>query len=47
MPPEIIAKRDYKGFPIDIWTTGIVYYVMLTGFFPFSAHTDREMTRKI
>ncbi len=47
MAPEIIAKKEYKGSPVDIWCCGIAYYVMICGYFPFSAHTDREMTRKI
>lgn len=40
MPPEIISKKEYKGSPIDIWTTGVMFYIMITGFFPFAAHTD-------
>ncbi|CDW91349.1 protein kinase domain containing protein [Stylonychia lemnae] len=47
MAPEIIAKKEYKGPPIDIWTSGIAFYIMLCGFFPFYAHTDRELGRKI
>jgi len=47
MAPELIAKKEYSGWGVDIWTCGIAYYTMLTGFFPFSSHTDREMMRKI
>lgn len=47
MPPELVSKKEYKGTSVDIWNCGIVYYVMLTGSFPFSAHTDRELIRKI
>lgn len=47
MAPEIVAKKEYKGLAADIWTCGISYYVMLMGYFPFQAHTDRELTRKI
>lgn len=47
MAPEIVSKKEYMGPPIDIWSCGVVYYVMLTGHFPFSAHTDRELIRKI
>lgn len=47
MAPEIVSKKEYIGSPIDIWSCGIMYYVMLTGRFPFSAHTDRELIRKI
>lgn len=47
MAPEIISKKEYYGGPTDIWTCGVAYYVMLTGHFPFTAHTDRELSRKI
>ena len=47
MGPEIISKKEYKGSAIDIWTCGIAYYLLLMGYFPFQAHTDRELQRKI
>ena len=47
MPPEIVGKKEYQGGPVDIWCCGVVYYAMLTGHFPFSAHTDRELIRRI
>lgn len=47
MSPELVSKKEYKGSCLDIWTCGIVFYVMLTGIFPFAAHTDRELIRKI
>lgn len=47
MAPEIISKKEYIGPPVDIWTCGIAYYTMLSGCFPFAAHTERELTRKI
>ena len=47
MAPELIAKKEYNGALVDIWTCGIAYYVMLCGYFPFTAHTDRELQRKI
>lgn len=34
MAPEIILKIDY-GKPADIWSLGILLYVMLHGKFPF------------
>eukprot|EP00347_Sterkiella_histriomuscorum_P023875 403333082 len=47
MAPEIILKKEYRGAPVDIWTCGVAFYVMICGNFPFSAHTDRELSRKI
>ena len=39
MAPEIILcnkKRGYKGFPVDIWSSGITLYIMLSGALPFN-----------
>ena len=39
MAPEIILsskKRGYKGFPVDIWSSGIALYIMLSGSLPFN-----------
>ena len=39
MAPEIILsnkKNGYKGFPVDIWSSGITLYIMLSGTLPFA-----------
>ncbi|CAI2387511.1 unnamed protein product [Moneuplotes crassus] len=47
MSPEIIAKRDYLGPPVDIWAFGILCYVMLCGKFPFRGYNERDLYKKI
>ncbi len=41
--PELVASVKYKGPAVDIWAMGVVLYVMVTGYVPFSS-PDRIRT---
>ncbi len=47
MAPEIVQKLEYKGEQADVWALGVLFYVILTGNFPFKGATDEELYRKI
>ena len=47
MSPEIVSKRDYLGNAADIWATGVILFVLLTGFVPFKSNNEKELYRKI
>jgi serine/threonine protein kinase len=35
MAPEIVQKKDYSGQATDIWSMGVILFVILSGSFPF------------
>ncbi len=43
MAPEIVSKKGYSGFLVDIWALGILLYVMLCGKFPFKGMDDKSL----
>ena len=47
MPPEIINKNKYIPKYSDLWSLGILLYIMLIGTFPFKAKTEEFLAKKI
>ncbi len=47
MAPEIINKKYYIPEYSDIWSLGVLLYIMLTGNFPFNANTEEDLCMKI
>ncbi|KAM1691312.1 hypothetical protein ACFXTN_030122 [Malus domestica] len=45
--PEILAKKGYDGAKIDIWSCGIVLFVLNAGYLPFNDPNLMVMYRKI
>jgi serine/threonine protein kinase len=44
--PEIIAERPY-GVEADIWSMGVICYVLLAGYPPFYSDDENELLRII
>ncbi|KAM0991690.1 hypothetical protein ACFX13_010221 [Malus domestica] len=45
--PEILAKKGYDGAKIDIWSCGIILFVLNAGYLPFNDPNLMVMYRKI
>ena len=45
--PEMIKGQQYNGFLSDIWSCGIILYVMLCGYLPFDGFSNNDLFKKI
>lgn len=45
--PEVLSKKGYDGAKADIWSCGVILFVLLAGYLPFQAENVMKMYRKV
>lgn len=45
--PEMLAKKGYDGAKVDVWSCGVILFVLTAGYLPFNDHSLAVMYRKI
>ncbi|KAG1338122.1 CBL-interacting serine/threonine-protein kinase 11 [Cocos nucifera] len=45
--PEILTKRGYDGAKVDIWSCGVILFVLAAGYLPFNDPNLMSLYRKI
>ncbi|KAJ6820604.1 CBL-interacting serine/threonine-protein kinase 14-like [Iris pallida] len=45
--PEVLSKKGYEGAKVDIWSCGVILFVLNAGYLPFNDPNLMAMYRKI
>jgi serine/threonine protein kinase len=45
--PEVLENRPAYDLPCDIWTVGVIIFIMLGGYYPFRGKSEEEVLKKV
>ncbi|KAG6407269.1 hypothetical protein SASPL_130255 [Salvia splendens] len=45
--PEVLARKGYNGQKVDIWSCGVVLFVLMSGYLPFHDQNVMAMYKRI
>ncbi|XP_072967417.1 CBL-interacting protein kinase 19-like [Typha angustifolia] len=45
--PEVLGRKGYDGAKVDIWSCGVILFVLMAGYLPFHDQNVMAMYRKI
>ena len=46
-PPELLQEKPYNGDSVDIWSLGVLLFVMMNAYMPFRGNTIEEILKEI
>ena len=44
---QVIEDKGYDGAPADLWSCGVILFVMLAGFLPFDDDNVASLYKKV
>ncbi|KAF5756653.1 putative protein kinase CAMK-CAMKL-CHK1 family [Helianthus annuus] len=45
--PEVLGRKGYEAAKVDVWSCGVILFVLMAGYLPFNDHNVMVMYKKI